>query len=88
MNTKDIDYSKGSKKAYELEPGEVFSIDEGKTWLKCRFIVDDPEPSSTAMIITTSEDQFKLDCYFYVLLPLLPSELAANQLAPTVHPIN
>lgn len=68
---------KGGKKLYELKPGEVFSIDQGMSWVKCTHVYENPEPDGpTDLTITlTSGEQLVMEPYTHVLLPILPGEL-------------
>lgn len=71
------------KKAWELEPGDAFSTDEGRTWVRARTVVELPDPGVDIIRVnTTSNQTLDLDTWQHVLIASLPSELAAVALLP------
>jgi hypothetical protein len=58
--------------AYELEPGDKFSIDGGYSWLTCETVADSREQDNATVINTRDDNNRRiglvLDSYKHVLL--------------------
>lgn len=65
------------KKVFELEPGDIFSCDEGFNWVKCIKVYEDPYPDGPIdwTITLSTGERIILDPDIHILLPVYPGEL-------------
>lgn len=69
-------------KLFLVEPGEVISLDEGRSWVLVTDIYEPPEEPEDVMMVTFSDGtRSKYESHKHILYPVYPREKEAAEKA-------